>query len=90
MMQATKKDSHPVSPTMVRSVFVELKSNGYSDHQICALSAGLMSMAGDQESTPAPADFTALADYAENTSDGLFLFGYPDGFETLCSKSTTR
>lgn len=31
-----------VSPSMIRSVFDELKANGYSDHQILALSDGLM------------------------------------------------
>ena len=34
-----------VAPSMVRSVFAELKANGYSDHQILALSDGLMRMA---------------------------------------------
>jgi hypothetical protein len=30
---------------MIRSVFAELKANGYSDQQIKALSAGLIQMA---------------------------------------------
>lgn len=34
-----------VSPSMIRSVFAELKANGYSDQQIKALSAGLIQMA---------------------------------------------
>jgi hypothetical protein len=39
--------SHPsrVLPSMVASVFDELKSNGYSDAQVIALSAGLIEMA---------------------------------------------
>jgi hypothetical protein len=34
-----------VSESMVRSMFSELKANGYTDHQILALSTGLMEMA---------------------------------------------
>jgi hypothetical protein len=36
-----------VSESMIRGLFSELKSNGYSDHQILALSAGLMELASE-------------------------------------------
>ena len=36
-----------VSESMVRSVFSELKANGYSHDQILALSTGLMEMASE-------------------------------------------
>jgi hypothetical protein len=36
-----------VSESMIKSVFSELKVNGYSDDQILALSAGLMEMASE-------------------------------------------
>ena len=36
-----------VSESMIRSVFSELKANGYSHDQILALSAGLMELAGE-------------------------------------------
>jgi hypothetical protein len=32
---------------MIRSVFLELRANGYTHDQILALSAGLMEMAGE-------------------------------------------
>lgn len=36
-----------VSESMIRGVFSELKSNGYTEHQILALSTGLMEMASE-------------------------------------------
>ena len=36
-----------VSESMIRGVFSELKANGYTEHQILALSAGLMELAGE-------------------------------------------
>ena len=36
-----------VSESMIRGVFSELKANGYTEHQILALSAGLMELASE-------------------------------------------
>ena len=36
-----------VSESMIHGVFSELKANGYTEHQILALSAGLMDLASE-------------------------------------------
>jgi hypothetical protein len=41
----TQKTNERVSPSMVQSVFGHLKSNGYTEGQIIALSRGLNDMA---------------------------------------------
>lgn len=41
----TQKTNERVSPSMVQSVFGQLKSNGYTEGQIIALSRGLNDMA---------------------------------------------
>ncbi len=45
MVQTRPYELVRVSPSMISSVFAELKANGYSDRQILALSDGLMRMA---------------------------------------------
>jgi hypothetical protein len=69
-----------ISPSMVQSVFTELKANGYSDSQIAALSNCLMEMASTEirrtqaTTTPAP----------EGTLDSAKdLLGLPKEFESL-------
>ncbi len=45
MVNKTHVQNERVSPSMVKSVFGQLKSNGYTDGQIIALSSGLSEMA---------------------------------------------
>ena len=51
MKSATSRVNR-VSPSMVKSVFGQLKSNGYSNGQIVALSNGLAKMANDLPTEP--------------------------------------
>jgi hypothetical protein len=52
MMDGAKSGGEHISPSMVRSVFGQLKSNGYSHGQIRALSRELGRLA-DQRAVPA-------------------------------------
>ena len=45
MVQFTTRSHVRVSPSMVQSVYHELKANGYSDRQILALISGLADVA---------------------------------------------
>ena len=69
-----------ISPSMVQSVFKELKANGYSDAQIGALSNCLMEMASTEirrtQSHPTPSPDGRL----DGAGD---LLGLPEEFESL-------
>ncbi|NMB77436.1 MAG: hypothetical protein GYA21_20180 [Myxococcales bacterium] len=65
-----------VSPSMIRSVFSELKANGYSDNQITALSLGLMRMVSDARQ---PGMEFHHMPVAENQT----LLGLPEEFESV-------
>jgi len=67
------QSAHQVSPSMVQSVFRELKANGYSDAQIAALSRGLMSMA--------TSTLRAAHDSGEWSCNGSWL-NLPEEFES--------
>lgn len=49
MVQSNPTREARVSPSMVQSVFCELKANGYSDAQIVALAAGLAVLARERQ-----------------------------------------
>lgn len=65
-----------VSPSMVRSVFSELKANGYSDGQIAALSMGLMRMASESKQPDMGVQHMSL-------SESQTLLGLPEEFESV-------
>lgn len=65
-----------VSPSMIRSVFSELKANGYSDNQIAALSLGLMRMVSE---TRQPDTRFHRMPVPENQT----LLGLPEEFESV-------
>ena len=79
-----------VSPSMIRSVFLELRTNGYTDDQILALSAGLAELI----ETPEDGEGEALLHEGEPVGgstdsplgqDGLADLGYSEEYESLCS-----
>ncbi len=79
-----------VSPSMVRGIFNELCRNGYNERQIEALSAELAEMATmrrehrEAQSLWRLANQNAAGEHADNSEDGLFAIGCPEGFESLC------
>jgi hypothetical protein len=48
MSKGTPYRLETVSPSMILSVFTQLKENGYSDSQIVALSKGLLEYSSDR------------------------------------------
>lgn len=48
MPKAASCQRDAVSPSMILSVFTQLKANGYSENQILALSQGLVEYAADK------------------------------------------
>jgi hypothetical protein len=64
-----------VSPSMVRSVFSELKANGYSDGQIAALSLGLMRMASEIKQPE--------REFPQDAASENQLLGLPEEFESV-------
>lgn len=64
-----------VSPSMVRSVFSELKANGYSDGQIAALSLGLMRMASEPKQPG--------REFPRDAASENQLLGLPEEFESI-------
>ena len=69
-----------VSPSMIRSVFAELKDNGYSDRQILALSDGLMRMA----------DIRLKKKYASHHGQNPDEQEVPEDLEALCAAGLPR
>jgi len=91
MTRRSEDKTSQVSEAMIRSIFMELKSNGYTDGQIAALSEGLAMMAS--HSAPVRSGTGSLLRLAiqppgraetVDSSEGLFLIGCPEGFESLC------
>jgi hypothetical protein len=75
-----------VSPSMIQSVFLELKANGYTDRQIQALGAGLGELA-DKKGNSVSRKLLELNEQRDGSEEGLFLIGYPEGFAALCMPS---
>ena len=71
-----------VSPSMIRSIFLELKANGYSDIQIQALGVGLGELA--DKNPCVSKKLLDLIEQRDGSEEGLFLMGYPEGFAALC------
>ena len=92
MDKSSRPDIAKVSPSMIKSVFIELKTNGYSARQIQALCYKLGEMADLHERKEE--GFRALSRTLKSLAlgkqestmpeEGLFLMGAPEGFEALC------
>jgi len=92
MYNSSRFEIAKVSPSMIKSVFIELKTNGYSARQIQALSNKLGEMADLHERKEE--GFRALSRTLKSlaigkqesivSEEGLFLMGAPEGFEALC------
>jgi hypothetical protein len=87
--EATMVRLERVSPSMIQSMFGELKANGYSDGQIMALSKGLMETAhnalccGQTTHVGVPGFSGSAADAVMGQSECRGLLGFPEEFESL-------
>jgi hypothetical protein len=92
MDKLSRPEIAKVSPSMIKSVFTELKTNGYTARQIQALSHKLGEMADLHErkeegfrALSRTLKFLATGKQESTASEeGLFLMGAPEGFEALC------
>jgi hypothetical protein len=79
-----------VSPSMIRSVFSQLKANGYTDEQILALSAGLADLIeppadGLTDDLASEENVQGGASDGLGEEDGLADLGYSEEYESLCA-----
>ena len=85
MVQSTTRSQVRVSPSMVQSVYHELKANGYSDRQILALIAGLADVAkGHLFGEPEPVSLEAEVESGWGIGSpemDLSLLGIPNSVE---------
>lgn len=63
-----------ISPSMIESMYLELRHNGYTDEQVLALSTGLIEMARTDRA----------AVHGDGLAPGTFQRGL-DELEALCS-----
>lgn len=88
----------PIAPSMVKSMFSQLKENGYSDGQIVSLSTGLLRLINDnhQDLSAHHPRLRLLDDEAEpeNTEVQAESLGsissVPEAYEALCSEGWRR
>ena len=85
MVQSAPNRESRISPSMVQSVFHELKANGYSDRQIVSLSkdlAALVRSTMNREPEPVVVETTSVLNWGAVSEEmDLSLLGFPAGME---------
>ncbi len=85
MVQSAPNRESRISPSMVQSVFHELKANGYSDRQIVALSKELAALVRNSMNREPEAVMVEPTWGAESEEMDLSLLGFPAGMDLAWS-----